>query len=147
VNDSNDIRLPREDEKERDLIGCVLAFPERAGEILPLCRPTDFFEPLLQQLWRQLVTQWGTMGRVDCMAAARKIKCAQYVLEIAYSAPTTTAYAECLAEAIKLAARGRHLYEVLQRGADAILRGRPADAVLAQVQLALEPFEAEAIGA
>ena len=84
-------------------------------------------------------------GEIDRLAAGKELKCSDLLMELAHGAPTTT-WAECKAEAVQLAARGRHLHEILTKAAQAIERGRPADGVLAQLQLALEPFEAEAIG-
>lgn len=139
-------QLPRADEDERYLLSCLMDWPERAGEILPLCRPTDFFHLMHRQLWRKFATQLAMRGEIDRHAAGKDLKCSDLLIELVHGAPTT-AWAECKAEAIKLAARGRQLHEVLTKGAQAIERGRPADGVLAQVQLALEPFEAEVIGA
>jgi replicative DNA helicase len=143
VSDNN--QLPRADEQEKYLLSCLMDWPDRAGEILPLCKPTDFFHELHAQLWRKFKTQLAMRGEIDRLAVGKELKCAEFLLELTEGAPTT-AYADSQAEAVKLAARGRQLHEILTKGALAIERGRPADAVLSQVQLALEPFEAEAIG-
>lgn len=145
MNDSNPPLLPRADEAENYLLACLVDWPERAGEVLPLCRSTDFFHGMHQRLWRQFTTQFAMTGSIDRLAAGRELQCADFMFELADGAPTTV-HAESRAEMVRLAARGRRLHEVFTRAAHAIERGRPADAVLAQVQLALEPFEAEAIG-
>jgi hypothetical protein len=62
-----------------------------------------------------------------------------YLLELGQDA-TTTAHAESRAKMVKDAARGRAHYDVLQRGANAVLSGRPTDSVLAQVEMAVEAF-------
>lgn len=140
-------RLPRADAQERELLGCVLYFPDRAGEMLTLCAASDFFHDVHQRVWRKFATQYAMSGAIDRLECGKTLNCAQTLNELFIDAPTTTAYAVCLAEQIKLAARGRAIYELLQRGATAILSGRPGDAVLAQVMIAAETLEAEAIGA
>jgi replicative DNA helicase len=143
---TNSNQLPRADAEEKYLLACLMDWPERAGEILSLCKPTDFFHPLHQQLWRKFKTQLAMRGAIDRLAVGKDLGCAEFLLELTDGAPTTT-WADGQAEAVKLAARGRQVHEILTKGAQAIERGRPADAVLSQVQLALEPFEVEAIGA
>ena len=135
--------LPRADEAEKYLLACLVDWPERAGEILPLCKPADFFEPLHQKLWARFQTQHWATGDIDRLAAGRELECCDFLVELIEGAPTT-AHAASRAEMVRQAARGRRAHEIFTKAADAILRGRPADAVIAQVQLALEPFEQEA---
>jgi replicative DNA helicase len=143
---NTDPRLPRADEAECYLLACLMDWPERAGEVLPLCQPSDFFETLHADLWRKFTTQLAMHGAIDRLAAGKELKCADRLLEFAYQAPTTE-HAESRADMVKLAARGRQAHDVFQNAADAILDGRPADAVIAQVSLALESLETESIEA
>jgi replicative DNA helicase len=143
---TSDPRLPRADEAEKYLLACCVVWPERAAEFLHLVRPTDFFDDRFRRLWKRFQTQLEMYGAIDRLDAGKKLNCAALLFELADCAPTTV-HAESRAEMVKLAARGRHAHEIFQKAANAILRGRPADAVIAQVSLALEAFEAEAIGA
>src|SRR5262245_16440196 len=132
-------RLPRAEQSERYLIQCCVGWPDRAAGIVPLIDPRDFSDQLHAHLWRAFRTQLDTKGEVDTLAAGKQLNCCAYLLELTGDL-TTTAHAEMHAETIREAARARALYDVLQRAADAIMRGRTADSVLAQLELALPAF-------
>src|SRR5690242_12515735 len=108
--------LPRADAEEKFLFSCLMDWPERSGEILRLCRPTDFFHPLHQKLWRKFATQLATTGSIDRLAAGKELNCAEFLLELTDGAPTT-AYAESQADAVKLAARGRQAHGIFSKAA------------------------------
>jgi replicative DNA helicase len=139
-----DPRLPRADEAEKYLVTCIVGFPDRAPEIIPLVKAKHFFDPLYQKIWKAFNTQLLTSGAVNPLAVGRLLDCAADLLELGYES-VTTAHAESRAEMVREAATGRALYEVCRRAADAILRGRTADSVRAQLHLALDGFEAEAV--
>jgi replicative DNA helicase len=140
---STDPRLPRADAAERYLIRCCVAWPERAHEILPLCKPTDFLDTLHQKIWREFATQYATTGGIDPMAVAKRLDCAAYLLELGQDAATAV-HAATHAESLRDAARARRLFDVAQNAAQALLRGRPVDSVLTSLHMALDQFEKEA---
>jgi replicative DNA helicase len=136
---TTDPRLPRADDAERYLITCVLGWPDRVGEIVPLVQPSEFFEPLHQKIWRTFSTQLALRGCCDPEAVAKQHDCALYLFELAQNL-STTVHAESEAERVKEAAKGRALFEVCYKAAQGILRRRPAVSVLAQLDLALSAF-------
>lgn len=133
-------RLPRADDAERYLLECLVVFPQRAHEILPLAKSTDFFEPLHQSLWRTFTRQHAITGEIDILAAGKKLGCADYLLELSFDC-VTSVHAESRAKLVKDAARARAVHDICQRGADAILHGRSGESVLASLQMAMEGFQ------
>lgn len=133
-----DPRLPRRDDAEEYLVQCVAAWPENANEVVPLLKPTDFFTPHYQKLWRVFTRQLA-FGSIDLVAAARECDCAYELYELRLDA-VTAVHVESRVELVKNAAKARALYEVCQRAADALLRGRSADSVLASLSMALGGF-------
>jgi replicative DNA helicase len=136
---NTDQLLPRDHEAEQNLIRCIIGWPHRAPEVLPLVEPRHFLDELHQLLWKSFKTQLETNGAVDALFAAIKLGCAQYLNELSVDC-TTTAHAEMWAESVREKATARALHEVLSKGADALLRGRMAESVLAQLELALPAF-------
>jgi replicative DNA helicase len=141
---ATDPRLPRAHKAERYLITCVLGWADRAPEIVPLLDAREFCHPLHRNLWKAFRTQLDTIGEVDPLAAGKQFNCCDYLLELSADV-TTTADAANEAEAVREAARARALYDVCQRAANALLRGRTADSVLAQLNLALEGIDASSV--
>jgi replicative DNA helicase len=105
---------------------------------------TDFVDELHQKLWRCFNRQFSTAGKIDAVEAARLHDCLWYLIEIKNDA-SSAALAEIHAASMKAAAKARQLYEITHRAAEAILRGRSADSVIATLKMALEAFGEPAV--
>ncbi|HEX5471880.1 MAG TPA: DnaB-like helicase N-terminal domain-containing protein [Lacipirellulaceae bacterium] len=136
--------VPRADEHERYLLACLMDWPERAGEVLPLCRPTDFFDPMHQKLWRTFATQHATTGTIDRLAAGKQLGCCDLLIELTDCAPTTV-HAESRAKMVRDAAQLRELDKVLDSGRKDIRARRPTQQILAKLQLHLAAIQEAAV--
>src|SRR5262249_11018360 len=107
--------LPQDIEAERELLSCVLAWPDRATGIIRLVRADDFVDELHAKVWRLFATQLDLTGEVDIVAAARELQCAEYLLELTLKASTSTV-APIMADSVKDTAKARDVIRVCERG-------------------------------
>ncbi|MEX0641919.1 MAG: AAA family ATPase [Pirellulales bacterium] len=132
-------KLPREPAAERYVLACAIAWPERAGEVLPLLRPADFADGLHERLWRTLQRQHAA-GDVDVVLAARECDAAGYVLELAAEA-TTAAHVPVKAAEVIEARRKRQLAESAEHVLKCCQNGRPAESILYEWKNTFEEIE------
>jgi replicative DNA helicase len=139
-----DPQLPHDREAELYLLQCCVAWPDRAESFMHLVRSTDFVDELHQNLWRTFHRQFSLTGEIDPLEAAKQHDCVWFVIELQQDS-SSAALADIHAAKMKSAAKARQVYDIAQRAADAILRGRSADSVLASMRVAMAAFEEPAV--
>lgn len=138
-------RLAKAIDSERHLIGCVVKFPERAGELLGLVNAIDFVDRQHQTIWRRLNEQYAAVGEVDVLIVARELgdNTAGYFYEIAEQV-VTTAHATFEAGKIIEAGRKRQLLSIGESIVEGALNGKPARDVALLAAADLNDYQREA---
>jgi len=135
-------RLPRERERERYILGCLVAFPGRAEEIMQLpLRATDFVDTVNASLYSEFAKQHAS-GGVDPLLAGRVTNSSAYLLELGQSV-NTTAQAAGEAKRIVDARKKRQLAAITESATVASKNGHTPGDIIRILKADLEDIERE----
>lgn len=117
--------LPRADDAERYCLGCLIAFPDTAGELFELLQPTDFFDVEHQRIFTAAARQFSA-GGIDRVLLGKETKQPKFLVDLGISphnAPVTDAHIPTEAAKIVEARRKRQLFAIADDARHAALNG------------------------
>ena len=124
-------QLPREDAAERYLLGCLVAFPDRAGELFEVLKATDFVDQEHRKIFAAAARQHAA-GGIDPVLLGTETGTASILFGLGvdpHNAPATTVHIPVEAAKVIECRKKRERFDALQSLASHALNGYSSERI------------------